>query len=279
MARCGCGGGGCTCTVRAGTNVTVSGTGSAANPYKVSAEVPCPDVRACLTAINGVSYDQAAGRFSAHLSAQPGNNLVLDANGGLFVPSGAATVNVGCGLSGDGSASKPLKVNTSAWPYACSPQTAGGVITCDATGVLRGEPRGSAKYFDRFEGRNYNDLPVPAGTALTTVDTFTLDVVNDNPCRPALLITVWEMDVLFDLPAGAGAAYGASGDEMYYTRNTGSSLITDAHVQTTKLYRVTDSLAPGATSTISVPVSLARGSGGATYHRINSLIRAILIAL
>lgn len=70
MARCGCGGGLCNCSVQAGENVTLSGSGSAANPYVISADVPCSTVRACLSGGSGITYSTATGVIAAHLSGQ-----------------------------------------------------------------------------------------------------------------------------------------------------------------------------------------------------------------
>ncbi|WP_306932318.1 hypothetical protein [Streptomyces luteogriseus] len=88
-----------------------------------------------------------------------------------------------------------------------------------------------------------------------------------------------EVEVDFILPAGAGAAYAQDTDQMYYVRNSGSSTITDAHTQTTKLYQALTPLAPGAGAVIQLPITLDRGSAGATYNRIQVFIRAILISL
>ncbi|HEX5567947.1 MAG TPA: hypothetical protein VFY14_13650 [Streptomyces sp.] len=264
--------------MRAGTNVVVSGSGSQANPYVVSATVPCEETRGCLSAGPGVNYDPATGVIAARVSGQSGNNLAVGPDG-LYVPTGAATVSTGCGLTGNGSGSSPVRVATGTWPYPCSPATAGGVIVCDANGVLRGEPRGRISYVQNGETRNYADLTVPTGTAIVPVDSFSLTVTNPDPCRPAVVLFEREFDVSFNLPAGAGAAWGADGDEMYYMRNSGSSAITNIHSQLTKVYQALASLGPGATTTITIPVELGRGSGGANYNRIQSLLRAILISL
>lgn len=276
MARCGCGGGLCNCSVQAGTNVTVSGSGSTANPYVISAEVPCEDVRACLSAGPGVSFDQATGQIGADVSGQPGNNLVVGPDG-LFVPTAGGAVLAGCGLDGDGTGSAPLAVAVGTWPYPCSPDTAGGVIVCGADGVLRGEPRGQINWAQHTETRTYADLAVPSD--FTVVDTFSLAITNPDQCRPAMVLIEREVDVDFVLPPGAGAAYSHDTDQMYYTRNTGTSTITDAHVQTTKVYQQMAALAPGAGALIQLPVGLDRGSSGATYNRIQVFIRAIMISL
>ncbi|NED86005.1 hypothetical protein G3I76_38695, partial [Streptomyces sp. SID11233] len=77
-----------------------------------------------------------------------------------------------------------------------------------------------------------------------------------------------EVDVDFDLPPGAGAAYGHGGDEMIFHRNTGSSVEQDFHVQTTKAFGLADTLQVGETRDLPFAVTLGRGVGGATYNRI-----------
>ncbi|WP_454346181.1 hypothetical protein [Streptomyces albogriseolus] len=254
----------------------MSGSGSPANPYVVSAAVDCEEVRGCLSAGPGVAYDPATGVIGAQVSGQAGNNLTAGPDG-LFVPTGSATVNTGCGLVGDGSGGAPVRVNVGTWPYACPPETAGGVVVCDAGGVLRSEPRGRIDVQQIQDPRTYADLAVP--NSLTVVDTFSLNITNNDPCRPARVLVEREVDVDFVLPAGAGASYGHDTDQMYYMRNTGTSTMTDVHTQTTKLYEAMTALAPGAGALIQLPVTMDRGSGGATYNRIQVFLRAILISL
>lgn len=262
--------------VQAGDGTTVTGTGSTLNPYVVSAVTDCAEVRACLSAGPGVNFDESTGVISADVSSTPGNNLVID-DDGLFVPTGAATVTTGCGITGDGSASAPVTANTGNWPYPCAVETFGGVVACDADGVLRSEPRGKVSFRSFGENRTYNNRTVPSTEA--TVATFTTTFTNPDTCRPALVLTEREVDVSFNLPAGAAAAYGQDTDEMYYLKNTGSSSMTSVHTQTTKLLQQSASLAAGATLTVNFTVTLDRGAGGATYNRIQVAIRALMISL
>lgn len=278
MARCGCGGGQCNCVIVAGENTTVDGTGSVANPYVVSAVIGCEDVRPCISAGPGATYDQATGIVSADLSEQPGNNLAIAPDGGLFVPTGAATVTAGCGLTGDGSGGAPLTVSTGTWPYPCPPENSGGVVVCDANGQLRSEPRGRVTMTSHFEDRQYPDIVVPAGSD-QLADHFEAQFTNPDPCRAALAVVVREADVYFDLPAGAGAASGYEADETYYLRNTGSSAMVDVHTQSTKVLPNNVQAPPGGTLTIGFDVRVGRGSGGATYSRIQVVIRCLFISL
>ncbi|MEU0181393.1 hypothetical protein ABZ312_09410 [Streptomyces sp. NPDC006207] len=298
------GGGGGTIVQAADTptvDVTVSGTGTAGDPYQVSAAVipdpappgggtnllhagpdgvyvECADVRGCISADGGAAYDPATGIITADLSADAGNQLVLGTDGGLLVPPAAEpTVDTACGLTGDGSTAAPLAVATAAWPYPCDVDALGGVISCGTDGVLRGEPRTQVSFFNFTESRNYADLTVPAGFD-NVVDTFSTTFTNPDTCRPAMLVVERELDVDFNLPAGAGAAYGQDTDEVYYTRNTGTSTINDAHVQTTKLFLHTTNVPPGGSATVNFPVTLGRGSAGATYNRIQVFLRGLMIS-
>ncbi|MFE9127843.1 hypothetical protein ACFYOF_20950 [Streptomyces sp. NPDC007148] len=278
LARCGCGGGQCSCSIAAGDNVALSGSGSVANPYVLSASLSCEEVRQCLSGTGGVEYNPGTGAISADLSGQSGNNLTLGPDGGLFVPTGAATVSVGCGLTGNGSGGTPLEVSTGTWPYACGADTSGGVVVCDSSGQLRSEPRGRVSYQQFFDSRDYSDITVPTAQN-TTADTFSMTVTNPDPCRDAFVLVEREADVFFVLPAGGGAGCGYEGDEMYYTRNTGSSSIVGAHAQTTKVLANPGLLAPGASTPIGFAVTVGRGSGGAYYYRIEVAIRAMIISL
>lgn len=278
MARCGCGGGLCNCALAAGSNVTIGGSGSNANPFTISAETNCQEVRGCLSGGDGIDYDPATGVIGADISTQAGNNLAVGPDGGLWVPTAGSTVATGCGLSGDGSGSAPLEVSTGTWPYPCDIDTYGGVVACDSNGVLRSEPRGKISFTSYFENRDYNDPPVPAAQN-TVIDSFTVNVTNPDTCRPALVLTEREVDVYLVLPAGAGAGTGHGSDEMFYMRNTGSGSIVGAHAQATKVISEGGMLGPGATMPVTLNATAGRGSGGAYYYAINFIIRALIISL
>ncbi|WP_328427932.1 hypothetical protein [Streptomyces sp. NBC_00443] len=263
--------------VEAGTNVVVSGSGSAANPYVVSAEVPCEDVRACLSAGPGINFNQASGEISADVSGQAGNNLVVGPDG-LYVATAGGAVLTGCGLDGDGTGSAPLVAATQAWPYPCSVDTEAGGVYCDSSGVLRSDPRPRMTFTSYFDERDYPDVPVPAA-ATTVIDSFTVNVTNPDPCRPAQVYTEREVDVRVVLPAGAGAGTGHGSDEMFYMRNTGTGTIVGAHAQATKFLPETFTLGPGATAPITLNATAGRGSGGAYYYLVNFVLRALIISL
>lgn len=267
----------CNCALIAGENVTISGTGSVANPFKVSAEVPCETVRTCFTAGPGIDLDQGSGIIAADLSGEAGNNLVIGPDGGLLVPTAAGQILTGCGLTGDGSGSAPVEAATGTWPYECSVDQAGTVIACDSAGVLRGEPRAVATFTTYDEERTFPDIEIPPGS-VQTVDNYAVTATNPSSCRPAMILSEQEVDVWMVLPAGAGGATGFDGDECFYMRNTGSSTMTSVHAQATK-FLSRGMLAPGASTSVGFGASVGKGSGGAYYWRINYILRVFLLAL
>lgn len=269
MARCQCGGGGCNCVVIAGENATVTGGGSTANPYVISSQVDCDDVRPCLSAGPGVDYNPATGVIGADISPTPGNNLVVD-SGGLFVPTGAATVTTGCGLTGDGSASSPVTAKTSAWDYTCPIDANAGRVFCGTDGTLRSEPRGRTFYQQKVTNDDNPNRPVPA-TYPTEIAHHSITWTNPDPCREMYVICETEIDVDFDLPPGSQATYGIVGDEQARVYNTGSSTMFDTHWQLTKLFNFT--IGPGATATQNLFIQAGNGAGGAQYNKVQSFIR------
>jgi hypothetical protein len=258
--------------------VSVSGSGSPANPYVISAEVPCEDVRACLSAGPGITFDAATGQISGHLSSQAGNNITVGPDGGLMVPTAGGQVLTGCGLTGNGSASAPVAANTQAWPYGCAVDTYAGGVYCDTQGRLRSEPRGNLSFISYFDNRDYNDIAVPAAQN-TVLDSFTVNVTNPDPCRQAMVLTEREVDVYVALPAGAAAGTGQGSDEMFYMRNTGTSTIVGVHAQSTKFISESSLLPPGATMPVTLNATGGRGAGGAYYYQINFILRTMIISL
>ncbi|MFJ4627206.1 hypothetical protein [Streptomyces sp. NPDC088847] len=258
--------------------MTVSGSGSPANPFVISSEIPCADVRGCLSAGPGITFNTGTGQISAHLSAQAGNNVVVAPDGGLMVPTAGGQVLTGCGLTGNGSASSPVKANTQAWPYACGVDAAAGGVYCDTQGRLRSDPRGMVSFTNYSESRSYNDIAVPA-TQNTVLDTFSVNVTNPDPCRSAQVYTEREIDVWMVLPAGAGGGTGQAADEMFYMRNTGTGSVVGVHAQGTKFLPESFTLGPGATAPVSLSATAGRGSGGAYYYSIVFNIRAMIISL
>jgi hypothetical protein len=276
MARCQCGGGQCNCVVEAGDNTTVTGSGSAANPYVVTAVTDCTEVRSCISAGPGVNYDPSTGVVAADLSTTPGNNLTIDGSG-LFVPTGAATVSTGCGLLGDGSGSDPVRANTADWPFTCDITANGGGVYCDSdTGQLKTDPPFRARYREASLGDSFTARTVPANE--TVVDTISVNLTNPDPCRDAFVIVHRTVDVDFNLPANGGQAMsGINGDDLNYMKNTGSTSMTAWHGQHS--VRHNSVIPAGGTQTINLDITLGRGGGGATYTRLQATIRAWLFSI
>ncbi|MFD1937565.1 MULTISPECIES: hypothetical protein [Nonomuraea] len=301
----------------------MSGNGSSANPYVVSATgtLDCEAVQDCVGAgfVQGLQYDDAANQFRARIDPAPGNNLQQSA-AGLFVPTGAATVSVAdtacidmsgngaggspitaapilnaaagnlitctptglraaltlatCGLTGNGSAASPLAAKVGTWPYPCTPvDTFAGNVYCDGTGQLRSEPRGRTAFNQNTQNTTYANVAVPAAID-TLIETRTLLITNPDTCRESFVLVSMELDVDLNLPANSGAAYGLYTDEMLFHANRGSTAENDFHVQVVKVVNQTPNLAPGGSNNFGVDITAGRGSGGATYNRIQTFIRA-----
>ncbi|MEU9576329.1 hypothetical protein [Streptomyces chilikensis] len=111
-------GGGAPTVVEAGDRVTVTGAGTAADPYVVAADAPsCDEVRPCFSAGDGAAYDPATGMISARPSTDAGNSLAFGTDGGLLVPAAEATAlqaadttTVDTTITGTGTAADPYVV-------------------------------------------------------------------------------------------------------------------------------------------------------------------------
>lgn len=274
MARCQCGGGDCQCVVQAGSNATVTGSGSSTAPFTVSAVTNCEEVRQCLSGSAGVAYDSGTGVIAVDVSEDAGNNLVLRGNG-LYVPTGSATVVTGCGLVGDGSASAPVQASTQTWPYACDVTAQAGGVYCDADGVLRSDPPARANYYEAVFSQTFTNVAVP--TTEQVVIGYTLTLQNPDPCRAAMAMVWQDVDVQMNLPANSGAMYGINTDDMWYGANRGTTGITGTHAQVGRLVRTT--VPAGGTTNFLLNVTMGRGSGGANYSHIQSTQRGWVFSM
>lgn len=271
MARCGCGGA-CQCALTAGENVTVTGSGSASNPWVINAHADCADVRACLSNGCGITYNATSGAISVDISEDANNALQCRANG-LFVQTGAATVTAGCGLTGNGSVGSPIRANTQTWPFACDLEDEGGGVYCGSDGVLYSDPSAKTQFFTEAENVVLpgNGIAVPT-SAGATVRTASIDLVNSDPCRP-MRFSMWQdVDMDLDLPADAHAMYGIDGDDMLQIENNGNTTMFSVHTQVGKMRNFT--IPAGATQTINVPLTAGLGTNGARIRRIQWALRA-----
>ncbi|MFF0206478.1 hypothetical protein [Streptomyces althioticus] len=237
--------------------------------------VDCDEVRGCITAGPGVDYDPATGVIGAGISPQAGNNLAVAPDGGLYVPTGAATVETGCGINGDGSGSAPLELATGEWPFDCPVDDAGAGVYCGTDGTLRSEPLPKAAFFQNSLSLSLPARPlIPAD--LTEVASLDIELTNPDPCREALVIVFYEADVDMNFPAGGEGGVAIGTDSMVHIGNGGSTTLLRQHVQESKLINLV--LAPGETLTHTMTIEMTRGTNGATYQRIQGTLRAWVIS-
>lgn len=278
MARCGCSGADCSMfrgCISAGTGIDYdSSTGV------ISAEaLECSAVRGCLSEGPGINYDSATGQISAEIATCANvRTCITGTNGIVFNQgTGVATLNAsnGCGILGNGTPADPLRANVSTWPFACAPSNGGGIY-CDGD-VLRGEPMPKMQFF----GQTFSQQEPDPGTLIpgpvTQIATYSMDITNPDPCRPAMVIGVRLLDLDFTLPSGGEASAGMEGDVLWHVENTGATQQNLVHWQTEKAYSLT--IAPGATVSESTEIFVSQGLGGARWNRIQSSISAWVISL
>ncbi|MFI9591236.1 hypothetical protein [Nonomuraea sp. NPDC052265] len=205
------------------------------------------------------------------INAAAGNLLSCTATG----LRAALTVGT-CGLTGNGSAASPLAARVGTWPYPCAIDANAGGVYCDSTGTLRSEPRGRTDFVQSSQNQTLPSTAVPTGFD-NVIATRTMNITNPDPCRTAFVFVEVEVDIDFDLPANSGAAGGITTDEMQYFANRGGSTASDVHCQVTKVYNRAGGIGPGASAVESLDITMGRGSGGATYNRIQHFMRAFLI--
>jgi hypothetical protein len=174
---CGCAGQQCSCLIEAGAGITISGTGVLTNPYQITATTS--DINGLVTVVDtstlnltlaGSGSDADPFRISGVVTlpmtgltdvggAAPTTGQVptwVTAAGGnparfeFRTPAsgGGGTVTAGAGLTGDGAAGTPLTLRTSGtWGSGVlsglgSDSTIGAVVYVDAGGLVRAMPRG-----------------------------------------------------------------------------------------------------------------------------------------
>ncbi|WP_086778052.1 hypothetical protein [Streptomyces griseus] len=121
-------------------DTTITGTGTAADPIRVSAAVildpappgggdqliqsgpdglslECADVRGCFSAGDGAAYDEATGVISARPSTDAGNALGFGTDGGLLVPPGGGDTTVVEGGDSETVATAVTGTGTTADPF------------------------------------------------------------------------------------------------------------------------------------------------------------------
>ncbi|MFI0934563.1 hypothetical protein ACH4RG_22935 [Streptomyces sp. NPDC021019] len=204
-------------------------------------------------------------------AGRPDNPYVIGSEGN-------ATVQTACGLSGTGAAGTPLTVEVDPWTYPCDLGSNAGRVYCDSSGALRSEPRGRMYYTALFDNESNAATLVPDEQTLIVSRLLPL---QGDPCRPAIALVNADIDIDFNLPASAGAAYamGLAGgsDEMAKVWNGGPAQGNRVHVQTAKTGRV--NIAAGAIENLDFDIFLQDGSGGARYTRVQWSVRAYVFIL
>lgn len=246
--RCGCSGASCSCYVQAGANITVSGAGSLASPYIITADT------ATLAELDTTSVDMhvTAGPnyiVSADVIVSPtaGNSLVSTASG-LFVPTPVIpTFSNGNGIA-------PIVGGVI---QACLSTDAGNEITFGADGCLYA-PTPTAVVFTNGNGIApivggviAACLSTDAGNALT----FGADGCLFTPSSAGTPTTISALDTAtFDSVVTGGPAYVISGNVKLST-TAGNILTADG---TGLLLTCADILtcAPGVTVTDTNSVNL-----------------------
>jgi hypothetical protein len=186
-------------------DTTVTGSGTAADPYTVEADVivaPSP---------NGL--EAGANGLVVAPSADAGNQLEFGADGRLFVPPDPP-LTVGCGLQGAGTAASPL----AAFPVAaardwttdwdCDP-AANSTLHCDpSTGALWTPPEHTSAAVTIQQNHPLGTPTVAAGTGFVIVDpdawaegTYTADSLST--CRGMTYSARFTGHVQLSWPANA----------------------------------------------------------------------------
>lgn len=280
MARCGCGASGGGVIVN-GTNTVVTGSGTVASPYQIASHTDCAESRLCNSQGNGIAYNSGTGVIAARLSATGGNAIVFGGDGGLYASPNNNTVNVGPGVIGNGSVGSPVRASIVAWPFPTTADANGSGIYVDSGGVLRGEPGYPVYYTESTVTRNFTApaLAVPTA-ALANVDVpFTFLITNPSATRSVLVVSEREFDAKLTMPAGGAASVGVDGLEIYRMQNTGSTQMTGVHTYIARRVQEVSSLAPGASTTLSMQPMLGAGAASSLVSQFNMAFRVQMYAI
>ncbi|WP_329368715.1 hypothetical protein OG896_24520 [Streptomyces sp. NBC_00669] len=231
-------------------DLTLTGAGTATDPYDVTAAVivdpappgggdnlvhagddglyvECADIRSCISAGDGAAYDPDSGEVDARLSTDAGNLVQFGTDGGLLVPPPA----VACGLTGTGTAADPITANPvagqAAWAdtWACDAATH-STLHCDPSdGALWTPPEhysaADSIYVEHFEGGwadpvTVTDWRVFTDTGGTTaLVQFTVPAnFLGNDCRvwEYLSVCAGTFDISWTADATFEVGYGLSKD-------------------------------------------------------------------
>lgn len=242
-------------SLEAGDNVTVTGLGTVGDPFVITALTDCTEVRNCISAGPGITYNPGTGVISS---------------------DGSSIVNTACGLDGDGSAGSPLTITSGAWPYPCDVTARGTPVYCDANGQIRTTPPHTATQNVQQTQTAYPDVLVPNPDD-TQIEIQMIAVVNPDPCRPAFVIIEQEVEASVDMPIGSTANWGIGTDDMVFRFNNGNSPQVNVTSQHTKV--IATIVGAGVATVTQMRVTMGRGTGGATYDRIQTFLQAFILSI
>lgn len=217
MARCGCSSGTtCNCAVKAGANITVTGVGSAGNPYVISglsATVAPLDTTTIDTTVTGGPNYVVSSKVI--ISPDAGNELVAHANG-LYAPGPCISTDAGNELSfgTDGCLFAPADTALSNGP-GIAPIVGGVVMACLSTDV------GNSLVFGTDNCLFVAPGAVSCAAVAACFTTLDTNSVNLSPSGTLPLTA----DVIRDPEAGNILTIGAAGLDV--NLNTGCGLSGD----------------------------------------------------
>lgn len=200
MARCGCNSI-CNCAVipcedTSGLPVEIKGNGQPGTPYQICVSPPAIQVTDSNTvdlAISGTGsqadpYDITAGVIINPAPANGLPELLREEAGGLTLTCedvqtcGPFPTTAGpCGIQGTGTLADPLVAKVAAWPFACDQSANAQGVFCDPnSGQLQSPPRtGFVGYAAATQTQSF---PAPgAGIATTETLTMTIGAALANP--------------------------------------------------------------------------------------------------
>ncbi|MGW1989577.1 hypothetical protein [Embleya sp. NPDC001921] len=179
---------------------TLTGTGTAANPYVLTSAVKlnptppggganlitpsptglfleCAQVRTCFSAGNGASYNAATGVIGARLSTDPGNSAVFGGDGGIYAPTSGGgggtivqagdTTTIDTTVAGAGTVGSPYIVSSSVILDPTPPAGGTNLIGTGPEGLYV-QCAGVRTCFSAGPGASYNPATGVIGARLST---------------------------------------------------------------------------------------------------------------
>lgn len=219
--NCGCSDAGCQCKVSAGEGISVTGSGTASDPFVITAEITTfvaafltqdtPTVNMNLVGSGTVSDPFVLSASSALAMTQlsdwndPGGLIVGDVpvwqgdhwEGAVPIPVPPGSVNATGGITGDGTVSTPLRVNVS---DTTTTTTSGLGIYVDTAGKLRAVAPASTS----LDWDDITDKPTSFPTTW-----------SDVSAKPTSFPTTWSLVAGRPTISTSAPSGGSSGDIWY----------------------------------------------------------------